>query len=58
MNHPNVMLRIEKERHDQQRRDADEHRRARLETSVPRQNVRDRFRIRDLRWTLMRPAEA
>ena len=58
MNHPDMMLMLVKDRHDQYRREADEHRLARQHTSVPRQSTRERFRIRDLRWTLMRPAEA
>jgi hypothetical protein len=58
MNHPDVMLMLVKDRHDQYRREADEQRLARQETSTPRQNMRERFRIRDLRWTLMRPAQA
>jgi hypothetical protein len=58
MNHPDMMLMLVKDRHDQYRREADEHRLARQETSIPRQTPRERFRIRDLRWTLMRPAHA
>jgi hypothetical protein len=53
-----MMLMLVKDRHDQYRREADEHRLARQETSVPRPTPRERFRIRDLRWTLMRPAHA
>ena len=58
MNHPDMMLMLVKDRHDQYRREADEHRLARQETSVPRPTPRERFRIRDLRWTLIRPAHA
>ena len=58
MNHPDVMLMLVKDRHDQYRREADEIRLARQATSVPRQMPRERFRIRDLRWTLMRLAQA
>jgi hypothetical protein len=61
MNHPDTMLILAKDRHETYRREADEHRlarQARQATSIPRQTPRDRFRIRDLRWTLFRPAEA
>jgi hypothetical protein len=58
MNHPDVMLMLVKDRHDTYRREADQHRLGRDATSTPRQLPRDRFRIRDLRWTFFRPAEA
>ena len=35
MNHPDMMLMLVKDRHDQYRREADEHRLARQETFVP-----------------------
>lgn len=58
MNHPDVMLMLVKDRHETYRREAEHHRLGRSATSTPRQTPRDRFRIRDLRWTLFRPAEA
>ena len=58
MNHPDVMLMLVKDRHDTLRREADQHRLARDLTSTPRPALRDRFRIRDLRWTFLRPAQA
>lgn len=61
MNHPEIMLMLVKDRHETYRREADQQRLARLArqaTSVARPAARDRFRIRDLRWTLFRPSEA
>jgi hypothetical protein len=58
MNHPDMMLMLVKDRHETYRREADEHRLARQATTIARPALRDRFRIRDLRWTLFRPAEA
>lgn len=57
MNHPEIMLMLVKDRHETYRREADQQRLARLATSVARPASRDRFRIRDLRWTFFRPAE-
>lgn len=58
MNHPETLLILAKDRHETYRREADKLRLAREATSIPRQTTRDRFRIRDLRWTLFRPSEA
>ena len=58
MHHPETMLQLARERqqryHDEARR-ADQ---ARELTSIQRQEPRERFRIRDLRWSFLRPATA
>jgi hypothetical protein len=58
MNQPKVLMILAKDRHETYQREADQHRLARQATSIPRQTTRDRFRIRDLRWTMFRPTEA
>jgi len=58
MNHPEMMMILVKDRHESYRREADQHRLGRQATSIARPAPRDRFRIRDLRWTFFRPAEA
>ncbi len=56
--HPDTMYRLAKEHQDDLRREADAQRLIREATSVVRQEPRERFRIRDLRWILLRPAGA
>jgi len=58
MNHPEMMMILVKDRHETFRREADQHRLGRQATSIARPEPRDRFRIRDLRWSFFRPAEA
>jgi hypothetical protein len=58
MNHPETMLRFARERHGRFQDEARRHESARALTSIQRQETRDRFRIRDLRWSLLRPATA
>ena len=58
MNHPETMLRLARERQERFHDEARRHDLARQATSIQRQEPRDRFRIRDLRWTLFRPATA
>ena len=55
MHHPETLLFLARER---QQRYIDEARHDNLVrelTSVPRQEPRERFRVRDLRWILYRP---
>jgi hypothetical protein len=58
MNHPETMLRLVRERHQRFHEEARRDDLVRELTSVQRQESRDRFRIRDLRWSLLRPATA
>ena len=58
MNHPETMLRLARERHERYQDEARRDQMARELTSIQHQEPRDRFRIRDLRWTLFRPAMA
>lgn len=58
MYHPETMYQLARDRQD---RFHEEARRDRLErelSSVARQEPRERFRIRDLRWVLFRPLGA
>jgi hypothetical protein len=58
MNHPETMLRFARERHERFHDEARRHESARALTSIQHQETRDRFRIRDLRWSFLRPATA
>ena len=58
MNHPETMLRFARERHERFQDEARRDQIARELTSIQRQEPRDRFRIRDLRWSFFRPATA
>jgi len=58
MYHPETMLRLARERQDQFKAEARHHETVRELTSTPRQEQRERFRIRDLRWSLFRPVVA
>ena len=58
MNHPETMLRMTRERHERYQDEARRDRIGRELTSIQHQEPRDRFRIRDLRWSLLRPATA
>jgi hypothetical protein len=58
MYHPETMHQLVKERQERYQREAREDRLVREATSVLRQEPRERFRVRDLRWVLFRPAGA
>ena len=58
MNHPETMMRMARERHERYQDEARRDQIARELTSIQHQEPRDRFRIRDLRWSLLRPATA
>jgi hypothetical protein len=52
------MHQLVKEHQERLQREAREDRLVREATSVARQEPRERFRVRDLRWVLFRPAGA
>ena len=58
MNHPLTLQYMVKDRIERLHREADHERLVRQLTSVARIEPRERFRIRDLRWILFRPAGA
>lgn len=56
MNHPETMLRLVRDRQDTFVKEAQRDRLAREATSAPREEKRERFSVRDLRWLLFRPS--
>lgn len=58
MYHPETMLRLARERQHRFIEDARRDDLVRELTSVQRQEPRERFRVRDLRWVLFRPLGA
>ena len=56
--HPDTIYRLAKQRQRDLEREADAERLIREATSVARQEPRERFRVRDLRWVLFRPQGA
>ena len=56
--HPDTAYRLAKSHQDDLQREADAQRLIREATSVVRQEPRERFRVRDLRWLLFRPTGA
>lgn len=58
MQHPETLRLMAKQRQEHFLEEARRDRFARELTSVQRQEPRERFRIRDLRWILFRPASA
>lgn len=58
MFHPEVMRQLAKERHTQFEREARHERLIRELSSAMHQEPRERFRVRDLRWLMLRPAGA
>lgn len=58
MNHPETMLQLAKAHHKDLEDEAKRDRLVRNRSSVMHEERRDRFRIRDLRWLLFRPAGA
>ena len=58
MDHPDNLFQLAK-RHQQDLKDeAQRNRLVRNRSSVPHEEPRDRFRVRDLRWLLLRPSGA
>ena len=58
MNHPETMFQLAKHRQQDLRDEAERHRLVRNRSSVPHEEPRDRFRVRNLRWLLLRPSGA
>ncbi len=56
--HPETIYRLVKDHQGDLEREADAQRLIREATSVVRQEPRERFRVRDLRWLLFRPTGA
>jgi hypothetical protein len=53
--HPETTLQFAKEHQSELRRQANDDRFVREATSIARQEPRERFKVRDLRWILFRP---
>lgn len=58
MNHPETLRHMARERQQRYLEEAQRDRLVRELTSVQRQEPRERFRIRDLRWILFGPSNA
>ena len=58
MNHPETMYQLAKARRAELEDEARRHRQVRDRSSVVHEEPRDRFRVRDLRWILLRPSGA
>jgi hypothetical protein len=58
MQHPETLRHLVRERQERYLEEAHRDRLVRDLTSVQHEQPRDRFRIRDLRWILFRPANA
>jgi hypothetical protein len=58
MNHPETMLRLVRDRQDALAKEAQRDRLAHGAIAAERQEKRERFSVRDLRWILFRPAGA
>jgi hypothetical protein len=58
MNHPETMLRLVRDRQETFAKEAQRERLAREATAAERQEKRERFSVRDLRWMLFRPSGA
>jgi hypothetical protein len=58
MNHPETMLQLAKHRQQDLRDEAERNRVVRNRSSVPHEEPRDRFGVRNLRWLLLRPSGA
>jgi hypothetical protein len=56
MDHPETMLRLVRDRHEAFAKEAKQDRLAREANAVERQEKRERFSVRDLRWILFRPS--
>ncbi len=58
MNHPETLYQLAKSHQDQLKDEAKRNRLVRNRSSVPHEEPRERFRVRDLRWLLFRPSGA
>lgn len=58
MNHPETMLRLVRDRQETLAKEAQRDRLAHEANAAERQEKRERFSVRDLRWILFRPAGA
>jgi hypothetical protein len=56
MNHPETMLRLVGDRQETLAKEAQRDRLAREANAAERQEKRERFSVRDLRWVLFRPS--
>ena len=56
--HPEIMLRLARERQQRYQDEARHDELVRQQTSISRQEPRERFGVRDLRWVLFRPVGA
>lgn len=56
MDHPETMLRLVRDRHQAFAKEAQQDRLARVANAAERQEKRERFSVRDLRWILFRPS--
>jgi hypothetical protein len=56
MNHPETMLRLVRDRQETFAKEAQRDRQAREAKAAMREEKRERFSVRDLRWILFRPA--
>jgi len=56
MDHPETMLRLVRDRHEAFAKEAKLDRLAREANAAQRQEKRERFSVRDLRWILFRPS--
>lgn len=56
MNHPETMLRLVRDRQETLAKEAQRDRLAHEATAALRQEKRERFSVRDLRWILFRPS--
>jgi hypothetical protein len=58
MNHPETMLRLARDRQETFAKEAQRERLAHEANAAQRQEKRERFSVRDLRWMLFRPSGA
>ena len=56
--HPEIMLRLARERQQRYQDEVQRDQLGREQTSIQRQEPRERFRVQDLRWVLFRPVGA
>ena len=56
MNHPETMLRLVRDRQERYIKEANADRLVRESRAAERQEKRERFSVRDLRWILFRPS--
>ena len=58
MNHPETLYQLARDHQNELKEQAKRDRLVRNRSSVPHEEQRDRFRVRDLRWLLFRPTGA